>query len=294
MAISLKKVAVIINPASGTEYPILAALNTFYRKEKITWQAHVSAQRSDLATFTDKVLQDKPDAVFVYGGDGTVMEVGKKLYQSQIPLGILPGGTANIFARELQLPLDIPQTLERFKKEPETTAVDVWLVNNEPMILRIEAGVVAEIVKKTQRRQKKQLGTLAYPLTALQAVKDIQPIQYLLTIKNEITVEPGVGLMIANVGNIGVPNVSIRPSVSCSDGVLNIFILQSADMQSILSVGLSTFLRTARPETLKHWTVTEAKIEWPELDHHVIMDDTVVKTNSLDITPSTHKLLVLT
>ena len=46
------------------------------------------------------------DVVLVCGGDGTINEVINGLAYSQVPLGILPGGTANILAHELRLPLN--------------------------------------------------------------------------------------------------------------------------------------------------------------------------------------------
>jgi len=54
----------------------------------------------------NKAVSKGSDVVLVCGGDGTINEVINGLAGSQVPLGLLPGGTANILARELGLPLD--------------------------------------------------------------------------------------------------------------------------------------------------------------------------------------------
>lgn len=60
-------------------------------------------------------VENGADVVFACGGDGTINEVMNGLAQSQVPLGILPGGTANILARELRLPLSPVRAARQFE-----------------------------------------------------------------------------------------------------------------------------------------------------------------------------------
>src|SRR6266852_1345213 len=55
----------------------------------------------------------RKDLVIVCGGDGTIHEVINGLAETRVPMAIVPGGTANVLAKELGIPLDLPQAVDR-------------------------------------------------------------------------------------------------------------------------------------------------------------------------------------
>lgn len=60
-----------------------------------------------------QAVQESKDLVIACGGDGTIHEVVNGLAETTTPLGIIPGGTANVLADELQIPLDLTSAVDR-------------------------------------------------------------------------------------------------------------------------------------------------------------------------------------
>lgn len=101
------------------------------------------------------------ECIIVSGGDGTVSATASAVIGTDIPLGIIPRGTANALA----LALEIPTTLEAACftiLEGKTHLIDTALCNQKPMVLLSGIGWEAETVDSTSREAKDNLGSLAY------------------------------------------------------------------------------------------------------------------------------------
>ena len=100
----IKRVLVIINPASGQAQPVLHTLNRVFTEAEIDWPVAITKGDGDAAQAAAQAASADVDAVAVYGGDGTVMEVANALHGTSLPMAILPGGTANVLSIELDVP----------------------------------------------------------------------------------------------------------------------------------------------------------------------------------------------
>ena len=106
------------------------------------------------------------DAVFAYGGDGTVREVAAGLLGSPVPLGILPGGTVNLLAHALGLPrspVAAATLLSRLPARP----LDVGLAGKSPFLMMASAGLDARILAVLNPELKSRFGRLAVVLQGL-------------------------------------------------------------------------------------------------------------------------------
>jgi YegS/Rv2252/BmrU family lipid kinase len=97
------------------------------------------------------------DVVVVCGGDGTISEVACGLAGSGVPLAILPGGTSNVLARELAIPLDLDQATELLF-EGEARPVRLFLANERPFLLWTGIGLDARIMGRMIPFLKRWLG----------------------------------------------------------------------------------------------------------------------------------------
>lgn len=86
------------------------------------------------------------DALMVGGGDGTVSAAAAALMNSDKMLGILPGGTMNLFARSLGLPLDIEEAAKVFAKGL-ARKVDIATANGRPYVHQFSVGMHPKLVK---------------------------------------------------------------------------------------------------------------------------------------------------
>jgi len=80
------------------------------------------------------------------GGDGTVSAAAGIAYKYGIPLGVIPAGTMNLFARSLGLPLKLEQALEALAGG-EVTEIDIATANDRPFVHQFSVGIHPKLVK---------------------------------------------------------------------------------------------------------------------------------------------------
>lgn len=86
------------------------------------------------------------DALIAGGGDGTISAAAGIAWKAGIPLGVVPAGTMNLFARSLKLPLDIHAVLDTLS-EGRVQSVDIATVNDRPFVHQFSAGLHARMVR---------------------------------------------------------------------------------------------------------------------------------------------------
>ncbi|MGK7873593.1 MAG: lipid kinase [Xenococcaceae cyanobacterium] len=109
------------------------------------------------------------DVVIVGGGDGTLNALADSLVALQLPLGILPLGTANDLARTLNIPPTIPEAC-RVILEGNLKYIDLGWVNGRHFFNVASLGLSVEITRQLSQGMKQRWGVLAYGLTALRAI----------------------------------------------------------------------------------------------------------------------------
>jgi len=107
------------------------------------------------------------NAVVAAGGDGTINAVVNGLAGFDIPLGILPVGTMNVFARELGIPLNCLEAAWRVVVSGQTREVDLAMANGSFFVQLAGAGLDAEVVRQTSTAAKRALGAWSYVVTLL-------------------------------------------------------------------------------------------------------------------------------
>lgn len=105
------------------------------------------------------------DCVIAGGGDGTLNAVVKATSDASLPLGILPLGTANDFARSIGIPMALPAAVETIA-HGHARAVDLGLANGHAYLNVASIGFSAELAGALSARDKKRWGKLGYAVTA--------------------------------------------------------------------------------------------------------------------------------
>jgi diacylglycerol kinase (ATP) len=106
------------------------------------------------------------EVVAVCGGDGTVSEAASGIAGTPVPLAILPGGTSNVLARELEIPVDLDRAADLLtagRRKP----LRLFLANDRPFLMWAGAGLDARIMARAHPWWKRRLGRAGIALTAL-------------------------------------------------------------------------------------------------------------------------------
>lgn len=278
------RIQFIINPDAGQDEPILSQINKVFEQTDIKWEVSVTHKAGDASEFAKEFI-GKVDIIAAYGGDGTVMEVANALYNQDTPMAIIPGGTANVMAKELSIPVDTIQALELLKnKNYSIKKVDIGMINNDPFMLRINFGVLADMVKETSSETKESLGQVAYGLTALKQIVDNnnQSAKYKMDIDGEIIEEEGIALVVNNSGNVGFEGISIFPNIDVSDGMFDVVLIKNTDLQTFLELASTALLGNDSPNNLKRWKGKNIKIEVSP-KQTIIRDDVIAEYEEINI-----------
>jgi diacylglycerol kinase family enzyme len=288
----IKNVHLIVNPASGKDYPILSVANSVLKEMNIDWEINVTKKDQDAENFARVARLQKVDAVVVHGGDGTIMEVARALAGSSIPLLILPGGTLNVLSKELLIPQNPKEALSLLNDSLHTIKViDTFTCNERPFVLRLNAGLFADAVKNTKREDKNILGSIAYTVTALTKVSP-QIANYDLIVDGDKYTLEGVSLTINNIGNVGLTGISYRSNIEPDDGFLDILLMKNADLLSITELAAQAVIpdKVLNLENIRGKDIT-LKINPPQT---IVCDDEIIEADQIEvkIVPKSLSLIV--
>lgn len=174
-------------------------------------------------------------AVVAVGGDGTVLKVIPYITNSNVKLGIIPCGTANLFAASLCIPFNIHKAID-ILVNGITTNVDIGKAGNQYFALRVGIGYDAEVVNNTTRFWKKKLGYLAYFIQGIISCFHLSNKSYKITIDNKTIEVNANSIIIANAGNMFKNLFTIAPLGSVNDGKLDIFIILAKNLWDFLII----------------------------------------------------------
>ena len=107
-----KKIYVIVNPVSGPEPVPVEEIRRKLEESDAAYKVEETRPDVKPTELAKRAVEEGADLVIAAGGDGTVLHVAEGLIESGVPLGVMPEGTANVFATELGIPADSMRALE--------------------------------------------------------------------------------------------------------------------------------------------------------------------------------------
>ena len=288
----VKNVHFILNPGAGAEEPILSHINKVFCDNNIKWAISITQKKNDAFNFA-KQLIGKTDVVAVYGGDGSLAEVARALCGTDTPMAIIAGGTANIMAKELGVSLDALESLELLKSgRLKVIKMDIGSVNNHPFILRVNLGIMADMIINTDSKLKAKIGQLAYGITAIDSIVNAQSVNYHLSIDGKKINEKGVTLTVTNVGSLGIGNFELLPGISVTDGFLDVILMKDTGILDMFKIAGSTLFQTDS-DVLMRWRCREITINMDKSTSFICDDfEKKAKRLRIKILPAALKVVV--
>jgi YegS/Rv2252/BmrU family lipid kinase len=269
-------VHMIINPAAGQEEAVLSPVNRALSPQGIPWKIAITRGKGHGADLAQQAVRDGADLVAVYGGDGTVADVAGGLYEHDVPLAILPGGTGNAIAEKLHIPMQLDDALSLITDQDtqqqrlDLGRVQPGCVQQPYFMLRANIGLYNEMLDSATPDLKRQYGDLAYMIAGVRTLANIEMIPFHLTIDGETIQQTGHTCMIANITTIGGhASFDFAPGVDPSDCQLDVFVFD-AESEAILSA-MQSHLATDLSEFPHHWTGQHIRVE-TDTPYPVYMD----------------------
>jgi diacylglycerol kinase family enzyme len=215
---------VIFNPAARGEKSrrFLRFLEDRVRDHPALTLAPTSGP-GDAQRLAGQAVTDGSEAIVAAGGDGTINEVINGIGTSGVPVGVLPLGTVNVFARELGVPL---------------RAAAAWDVIKRRRVAAFDLGCADA---GGQRRYFVQLAGIGFDAAAIQEAnwelkKKIGPLSYVVAGLRVLRRRPRVpAIFIGNGRYYGGP-FALFPQALLSDGKLDVCVMERANLLSALAV----------------------------------------------------------
>ncbi|WP_125132980.1 diacylglycerol kinase family protein [Microbacterium sp. 10M-3C3] len=186
---------------------------------------------------TRAAVHDGVDAVLVAGGDGTVRAVAEALTDTGIPLTIVPSGTGNLLARNLNLPLDDADAMIRATFAGDVLSVDVGVARlrrtdgsteEHGFVVMAGMGLDAAMIANTRPELKKTVGWVAYVDGAARSLVTAKPFRVVYQLDEHRLHSSRVqSILFANCGALPA-GIALIPDASITDGQLDVAIIQPA------------------------------------------------------------------
>lgn len=210
----------IVNPAARGGRSAEAIALRACAAQGLAPRLHRTTAAGDAARIAAAEAGD--DAVFVLGGDGTVMEVVGALVGRENAVGILPGGTGNQLARHLGIPLDVARAVPALATASVATMDLGRLADGRYFSLTAGFGLDAAMIAGASPAAKRRFGVGAYVWSAACALPRMRSFKVRATVDGE-SIEMDVAMaMIANVGSVMDGRFGLGPGISPADAALDL------------------------------------------------------------------------
>lgn len=186
----------------------------------------------DATRFARDAVIEKFDVVIAVGGDGTVNEVANGLVDSETALGVLPLGTANVWAKEMGLPLGDLLTAAHRLADTEVRSIDVGEVLSEtikPRVFVLWSGVGLDALithdVEPQREMKRRFGALFFWLVGVRDAWSYRGKRATMIFDGERTRKRVIMALACNA-QLYAGIVRIAPNAKLDDGLLDVVVLK--------------------------------------------------------------------
>lgn len=229
------KLLFVINPVSGgkSKENWETRITGYFHESPHTIEIFLLSGEDDPSSLRHHIATCKPDRVVAVGGDGTIKTVAEQLLGTDIALGIVPAGSANGMAKELELPLELEKSLEVILNG-QIKKMDVIRINGKEISIHLsDIGLNALLIKYFEKNKGR--GKWGYFKAIFRTLWEKQ----LMTvhIKNDEIDEHRKAFMvvIANASKYGT-GALINPKGNLYDGEFELIIVQRLALAELIKM----------------------------------------------------------
>jgi YegS/Rv2252/BmrU family lipid kinase len=200
-----------------------------------------------------QAAEDGADLVIVCGGDGTVREVCATLAGSGIPVGIIPAGTGNLLARNLNIPLYLRSALA-VALRGQDRAIDLVAVEGDGLaethfLVMAGMGMDAAIMEGVNEDIKKKVGWIAYVFSGVKSMMS-PPVRLEITLDGGAPTKHRARTVV--VGNVGFlqAGLPLIPDAALDDGLLDVAVIHPRTLFSWVPLAARILARGRRTDEM--------------------------------------------
>lgn len=266
----MKKIYFIYNPHAGKEQ-IGSKLNEIIQ---------ILAEKDNELTVVPTIgyldamerimkLQDGYDFVVCSGGDGTLDEVVtgmmKRPQDKRIPIGYIPAGTTNDFAKSLEIPRNMPEAAKNVMSGIPFSC-DIGSFNEDAFVYIASFGIFTEVSYSTKQEIKNVLGHMAYVLEGMKCLYNIKSYKMKVT-GDELEFEGDFLFgMITNSKSVAGFKGLVKGDVQFDDGVFEVtFIKRPRNPLEIQEILASLLIAELDSKYMYSFRTKKLKIESEEM-----------------------------
>jgi diacylglycerol kinase family enzyme len=249
MAERPRRVAVIFNPVSAGDRvqerkrELVDALTAAGADEVLVEETTVEDPGRGA---TERALAKGVDVVVAAGGDGTVMACVSALAGSPTPLAVLPSGTGNLLANNLDLPGDPEDAAEVAlhgrRRRLDVGALDGDGLRGDRFVVMSGMGFDAAMLRDADPAMKERMGAFAYVLSGLRQLRR-RPAEYRISLDGLPPFSRvGQGMLVGNLGRLQ-GGLEVLPGAEPDDGLLDVGVLRTGSLAGWLRLAFRVLLR---------------------------------------------------
>lgn len=232
----MKDILFILNPIAGGGLAL--ELEELIHKEMkgkcINYKLKLTEGPRDAIKLAEEGIREGSNIIVAVGGDGTINEIAQILVNTDIPIGIIPGGSGNDLARSLGLPLDPKAALDNILNN-EKSKIDIGYVNGELFLNIASTGLDAAVVKGAKKYKVKYKGNMAYTISLIENLIKFKKKEIEIEIDGKVIKEKAYLVAVGNGKTYG-GGFNVLPMAELDDGYFHICIVKKATKLALLIV----------------------------------------------------------
>jgi len=284
-----QKLLFIVNPGSGSnEINYSSEIQNFFESKQEVVEIYELPDDCSLDKLQVAIKKAKADRVIAVGGDGTLKLVAACLLNTDIPIGIIPAGSANGMAKELGIPQTLPEALA-LAAAGTLKKIHAVMVNDELCIHLSDIGFNAYLVKKFDELPTR--GMLTYAKAAWHAFWNHRKMEVSFKAGGRVIKEKAAMVVIANATKYGT-GLQINPDGKLDDDLFEVIIVKEYAVLEILKIWMSKL--PWNPKKIESFQVSDLKISTKHKVHFQVDGEYLGKVNQIaaEIVPKALTIIV--
>lgn len=231
----MKKVKLIYNSGAGQSkftYFLDTIIEKFMEND-IEVLIYRAGERDNLEEFLKDSDNENLYGIIAAGGDGTLNRIVNIMmkYNIKTPLGVIPAGTSNDFARHINMPNNFNDCIDKILAN-NVMPIDIGKANDKYFINVCSAGLFTNSSQKADKNLKKALGKLSYFITGAKELFKFRPFSVKVETDDEMFFEKINLFLIFNGSSVGGMSYFTSDS-SIQDGLLDLVIIKNCNLHEI-------------------------------------------------------------